>query len=135
MFHVPEQFRMTIAGSPWADPCGVNTNNGAFQVPYSHGKKPVLLRIIASDGAGWEHVSVSLPHRTPTWDEMCFIKELFWDDDDVVVQYHPARKDYVNLHPYCLHLWRPLPSQGELPVPESILVGPQGITARIRRKK
>lgn len=54
----------------------------------------------------WEHVSVSRINRTPTWNEMCRIKELFWDDDETVVQFHPKKSEYVNRHPYCLHLWK-----------------------------
>jgi hypothetical protein len=55
---------------------------------------------------GWEHVSVSCIDRTPTWDEMKAVKEMFWGDDETVVQFHPARAAYVSQHPYCLHLWR-----------------------------
>ena len=41
-----------------------------------------------------------------TWNEMCWVKELFWDDFEVVFQYHPPKKDHVNNHKYCLHLWK-----------------------------
>ena len=92
-------------------------NNGYFVIPF----ESYDLNVIASDGEGWEHVSVSLPNRTPSWKQMCFIKDTFWSEDEVVVQYHPAKKDYVNNHEYCLHLWRPI--SGELLVPPSILVG------------
>lgn len=122
-FHVPENRRHVVDGSPWADSIGIGTNNGAFRIPCHRGKKPVLLHVIASDGYGWEHVSVSLPHRTPTWDEMCFIKDVFWDETDMVVQYHPPKSEYINCHPYCLHLWRPIGQV--IPAPESILVGPK----------
>jgi len=70
-----------------------------------------------------EHVSVSLKHRTPTWAEMCKVKDLFWDEDEVVVQYHPSKKDYVNNHQYCLHLWRHL----DMITPPSIMVGIKGV--------
>jgi hypothetical protein len=98
-------------------------NNGYFSIKQKYTKKPVLFFIQASDGSGWEHVSVSMPlgNRTPTWEEMCFIKDLFWDAEDVVVQYHPAKKDYVNLAKDCLHLWRP--TKEEIPTPPSIFVG------------
>lgn len=76
---------------------------------------PTGLRVIASDGDGWDHVSVSLPDRTPTWDEMCGIKKLFFGDDQMAVQYHPAGKDYINQHPYCLHLWRPHGQEIQMP--------------------
>jgi hypothetical protein len=79
------------------------------------------LTVVFSDGLGWEHVSVSTPGRPPNWEEMCFVKDLFWAPDDVVMQLHPARSEYVNTHPHCLHLWRPV---GEaIPHPPSILVG------------
>jgi hypothetical protein len=99
---------------------------GAFRIPVGNS----ILRIIASDGnyadAGlpvahaWEHVSVSLEDRCPTWDEMCQIKDLFWEDDECVVQYHPPKSEYVNRHPYCLHLWRPLLEN--LPTPPKTVV-------------
>ncbi len=78
--------------------------NGAFRV--RHGG--VEFVIIASNGGGWEHVSVSLDKRCPTWQEMCWVKNLFWHPDEWVVQYHPAASAYVNNHPHCLHLWRPI---------------------------
>jgi hypothetical protein len=79
--------------------------------------------VIASEGDGWAHVSVSLPDRCPKWEEMCLIKSLFFGDDIIVVQYHPPKSEYVNLHPFCLHLWSPLVSM--MPLPPSWMVGPQ----------
>jgi len=87
------------------------------------------LRVVANnasrDSFWWEHVSVSTATRCPTWPEMCFIKDLFWHEDECVVQYHPALKDYVNHHPYTLHLWRPTKQSDRMPTPPSILVGPK----------
>lgn len=83
------------------------------------------LRIIASDGVisfGWDHVSVSLDHRCPTWNEMSLVKELFWDDDEEVFQFHPPKSMHINFHKYCLHLWRPI--NGGILLPPPILVGP-----------
>lgn len=37
---------------------------------------------------------------------MCFVRQLFWDDEDEVIQIHPKRSRYVNAHNTCLHLWR-----------------------------
>lgn len=91
--------------------------NGHFRIIGPRGR----LHVIASNGAGWEHVSVSLPARTPSWEEMCFIKNLFWEPNEVVIQFHPAESDYVNNHPYCLHLWRP--TNAAVPTPPTILVG------------
>ena len=75
---------------------------------------------IASWGGGWEHVSVCPENRCPDWDEMCKIKDMFWDDDEVVMQLHPAKSNYVNLMPNCLHLWRPIGQ--EIPVPPILYV-------------
>ena len=70
---------------------------------------------------GWEHVSVSLPNRTPNWREMCFITALFWDEEDVVLQYHPKKSASVHRHDNRLHLWRPIGV--EVPTPPQELVG------------
>lgn len=99
------------------DECGMN---GFFHIPV--GKE--ILRVMVSDGGGWEHVSVSLRHRCPTWEEMCRIKSIFWDDEEEVVQFHPKKSEYVNCHPFCLHLWRP--TEAAMPTPPSIYVGFKG---------
>lgn len=67
----------------------------------------INFRIIASWGEGWDHISVSTQHRIPTWEEMCKIKALFFEPEEVVMQLHPAEANYINFHPHCLHLWRP----------------------------
>jgi hypothetical protein len=60
------------------------------------------------EGGGWEHVSVSPADRsrTPTWKDMCYLKNLFWEPGERVIQIHPAADEYVNLVDNCLHLWR-----------------------------
>jgi hypothetical protein len=84
------------------------------------------LRVLAStgdanEGIPWEHVSVSLPNRPPNWEEMCFIKSLFWDDEEAVMQLHPPKSEWINNHSHCLHMWRP--TNQEIPMPPSIAVG------------
>lgn len=95
--------------------------NGAFKI-YVGGRS---FFVIASDEGGWDHVSVSPCNRKrqacPTWDEMCAIKDMFFEPEETVVQYHPPKSDYVNNHPYCLHLWRP--HDKEMPRPPAIFVG------------
>lgn len=70
---------------------------------------------------GWEHVSVSTKDRTPSWEEMCWVKGQFWEDDEAVMQLHPPKANYVNNHSHCLHLWRPL--WAVIPLPPPLLVG------------
>ena len=62
--------------------------------------------VIWSWGDGWDHVSMSYKDRVPTWDEMCKLKDLFFLPEETCVEYHPAKSQYVNIHPYCLHIWR-----------------------------
>ncbi len=133
MFHVPEQARDTthpILGSTTDD-----GNNGAFDLESC--EPGWRLALICSDGDDpeftdkWEHVSIhayrghdgpTLRLRTPTWKEMCFVKRIFWDAEDVVMQLHPRESEYVNCHPNTLHLWRPI--NATIPTPPAIFVGP-----------
>lgn len=107
----PEQFRIRVPGydSMPGDCFGV------FLIPANKAKRRKLY-VIADDGRGegsqrtnWEHISVSLrdfSNLCPSWEEMCLVKGLFWDDAECVVQYHPSKSDYVNVHPGVLHLWK-----------------------------
>jgi len=65
------------------------------------------LFIIASNGLGWDHVSVSAKGRCAIWDEMNTVKNLFFNPEECVMQLHPAQSQYINCHPFVLHLWRP----------------------------
>lgn len=122
MFHAPVTARMTNAGR--FSSTAADGNNGAFWLTSPEPGWHLLA--LASDGGDWEHVSVSARRgdqvRTPTWKEMAYAKGVFWDDEDVVIQYHPRKSEYVNCHPNVLHLWRP--TEAEIPTPPPILVGP-----------
>lgn len=105
---------------------------GAFSFPY----KGKILNTIATDGKGdpdllkpehiWEHVSchaldpVFRKEQVPTWEQMAYVASLFWDDDECLIQYRPAKKDYVNHHPCVLHWWRPV--HLEIPLPPKVCV-------------
>lgn len=118
MFHVPNQFRYNRPNSRFNSDPAVDKNNGFFIIPGPYGRELV---VIGSDGMGWEHVSVSLEKHIPSWDEMNFVKGLFWDETDTVIQFHPPKKVYVNNHPRTLHLWRKIGNVFELP--DALLVG------------
>jgi hypothetical protein len=106
---------------------------GAFTLKATTG---AYLRVIVSDGSDWqeaglpgpafEHVSVSLPDRCPTWEEMCWVKGLFWGPEELVVQYHPPESEYVNNVRFCLHLWKPVGV--DVPSPPAVCVGVKGVT-------
>lgn len=121
-FKVPEDFRVKSGRMGSYKSVG---NNGYFRIRSL--KFKVILTCIASDGAGWEHVSVSIYNKCPGWDHMSFIKDLFWSDDDCVIQFHPPKEDYISCHPYCLHLWRRCDTNDYVERPDSILVGPKDI--------
>lgn len=126
MFHVPEKFR--VRQGKWATDERYG-NNGAFICKVRRSQK---LNVVASEEMGWQHVSVSHQTRCPSWEEMCQVKDLFWDEDDCVIQYHPPKSDYVNNHPFCLHLWRPIGI--ELPRPPAIFVGHPGMSVTDAKK-
>lgn len=85
--------------------------------------------VIWSFGGEWEHVSVAPFDRkyTPNWDDMCWLKELFFRDDEVAVQFHPPKSEYVNNLGNCLHLWRLASSTNYMPMPPSWMVGIKGL--------
>lgn len=66
------------------------------------------MSFIASWGGGWDHVSVSpcKPNKVPTWNQMCIVKDIFFNEDEAVIQIHPPKDQYVNNRVNCLHLWR-----------------------------
>jgi hypothetical protein len=94
-----------------------NQVDGHYVIP----RKGIVLTVIASDGEGWEHVSVSTSRRCPTWEEMEFIRGLFWRDDETVMQLSVPRASHRSLHPYCLHWWKP--TDQDIPRPPDGLVG------------
>ena len=115
-----EQHRVQIPGYPVTDAswgfCGAFRFNLAGEVRPIH--------VIASDGDGWQHVSVSFGNdakRCPPWEIMCAVKDLFCEAEDSVIQIHPAASKYVNRHPGCLHLWRCLDGR-EQPLPPLYMV-------------
>lgn len=89
--------------------------DGGYGALYLRGTASRPACVVFSSGGGWEHVSVSYPNRTPTWEEMCRVKDIFWSDEECVVQYHPPKSEYVNIHPYCLHLWRKIGEEYPMP--------------------
>lgn len=97
-----------------------NEDNGAFL--FSIGD--IQLRVIASNGGGWDHVSVhafsnGAPH-TPTWREMEWVKRRFFKSSETAMQLHVAERDHISNHEHTLHLWRP--RAGTIPLPPKEMV-------------
>lgn len=131
-FKVPEQFRSSVGIGVFGRP---GEPHGAFvcESPDKGRVTKTMLTIIASAGdpsigVEWEHVSAKaskniggkVKYMIPTWDEMCYVKSLFWDPEDCVMQLHPPESEYVNYNEAVLHLWRPIGV--EIPQPPKICV-------------
>lgn len=122
---------MHLEANRWQDgplgPSPVGAHYGAFRFV----KGGTRFQIIAADGeeTGWEHVSMTVAYqitkawtpRLPKWDEMAWLKSLFWDEDECVIQFHPPKSEYVNNHATCLHLWKCVAVP--FPLPPTELVG------------
>ena len=103
-FHPPQDERTLVEMA--------KTGDGNVYVIPVHPRRAFL---VGSDiTLDWEHVLVTAidPRdgsvSMATWDEMCLVKEIFWDKEDMVMQLHPPQSEYVNDNPYTLHLWRPV---------------------------
>lgn len=88
--------------------------------------------------AGMEHVSVSpkKQFRMPSWDDMCVLKDIFFEYEEEAYQIHPKNSQYVNDVENCLHLWKPkgheideltkqtrwIPADEKLPDPDELIL-------------
>lgn len=90
---------------------------GAFHLRLKTKAKVVIMY---STGRGWDHVSASMSNRAPTWIEMSEIKDLFFAADETVFQLHVPKSDHINVHNFCLHLWRP--QHEAIPMPPEWMV-------------
>lgn len=106
-----DQYRIPLMGD-YGD-----EHNGAFRLKI----KGEEYQVISSNGHGWEHISISHKHKIPSWKTMCILKDLFFYEEEVVMQLHPKKSEYVNNHPNCLHLWKPIDQ--EVPTPPKWMVG------------
>lgn len=102
--------------------------NGAFDVSLS--EKPSF--VIAGRGFSWEHISIShVANIMPTYDVMLELKDMFFEDNEIVMQIHPAKKDYVNNHNRCLHIWKPIDQK----IPNPFKDIKKGLLSNISSKK
>ena len=50
------------------------------------------------------HMSISLPHRYPTWEEIKAARYEFIPDEVTMAMLLPPKGQYVNIHNNCFHL-------------------------------
>lgn len=53
----------------------------------------------------WEYVLVFLFNCCLNWLEMCVVKDFFWFDEEMVMQFYLVCLDYCDCYFYCLYLW------------------------------
>lgn len=84
---------------------------------------------VERDGRVWLHLSLSHRGRMPHWSEIVEAKEAFLGAEARALQVFPARSEWVNIHPFCLHLWRCLDDDGipDFRESEPMLGGRMGI--------
>ncbi len=87
--------------------------NGAFAIPLHrwHPEGYATAVVVCSDQGGWDHVSVHIDtpqeQRCPTWEEIDYVRKLFFRGDEWVMQLHAPGSKNINKHPFTLHMWRP----------------------------
>jgi len=65
----------------------------------------IVSEAVELDGKRWVHLSTAFPSRLPTWAELVKTKELFLGEESRALQIVAPRSEWVNIHPYCLHLF------------------------------
>jgi hypothetical protein len=58
------------------------------------------------NGQKWLHVSVSRTDQIPSWDILVRVKNIFIGLEEEAIMFFPRQSEYVNLHEYCMHMWR-----------------------------
>ena len=98
---IPHQLKNT--------PVGYQYEGDGFGAAIYRNKAQGLLVLVSlsmmENGEHFLHVSVSRKSRLPSWDDLKRVKNAFIGEDREAVHVLPKQSDYINLHPYCLHLW------------------------------
>ena len=60
--------------------------------------------IVSIENDRW-HLSISTPTASPSYKEIKAARYKLIPDEVYMAQIFPPKADFVNLHPYCHHLW------------------------------
>lgn len=63
------------------------------------------------EGVFFVHIALSRGSRKPSWEAVKVVKNAFLDEVSEVFHVLPEKTFYINLHPYCLHIWQPADEQ------------------------
>ncbi len=103
--------------APTVLPPGWKRHNDERGLRYTSGDGLLVIFTAAEerDGKRWIHVSASRASRLPGWQDMKNVKDIFIGPKRLAVQVFPRKDEYVNVHPFVLHLWSCLDGD---PVPD-----------------
>lgn len=68
----------------------------------------LMSRAVMNNGDSFIHISVSKKHRSVTWADLTKVKNDFLGENETAYHVIPSKKDYVNLHENCFHIWAPV---------------------------
>lgn len=107
----PDQVLPRVIPSTWTrerHPMGPEADREVAVFRHESGLAVLISAARYGDGRRWLHVSASRRRQLPTWEDLRMVKDVFIGHDLVALQVLPRAKDYVNIHPHCLHLWASL---------------------------
>ena len=79
--------------------------------------------VICTNSGGWNHISIAPSNRRimPSYEDLCLVKDMFWNEEESVIHVFPPKSQYVNNLSNCLHLWECYYT--EMVLPPSFMVG------------
>src|SRR5687768_535146 len=101
MFRIPESNRLTEKTAKGLNYISkdmvrlvsdaTSANDGFFTFPMIGKKMSHYFLVRATYAEGWRMVAINIPSegRSPTWEEMNYIKSHFFEADDIVAMFHP----------------------------------------------
>jgi hypothetical protein len=88
----------------------------------------IITEVDEYQGRLWLHVSCAFRTKLPSWVDLREVKTVFVGPKRMAISVQPGEDEYVNIHPYVLHLWSPIDHD---PIPDfrkfEPLVGKMGI--------
>lgn len=63
-------------------------------------------QVIISIENGYLHLSISTPDALPSYAELKAARYVFCPDEIYMAEIFPPKSEFINVHPYCRHLWQ-----------------------------
>ena len=75
-----------------------------IDTPIEYHRDGELLISVAIEGGDY-HLCISCADRLPTYEELKEARYKYCPNDCYMAQIFPPKEEFVNVNPYCLHLW------------------------------